>query len=64
MKDLVDIVTDYDEKVGNMNATVLAARDAESASYAHYMAKMLTASDSQRGREQKASGNQEDAAWD
>lgn len=53
MKDLVDIVTDYDEKVGNMNATVLAARDAESASYAHYMAKMLTASDSQREENRK-----------
>ena len=53
MKDLVDIVTDYDEKVGNMNATVLAVRDAESASYAHYMAKMLTASDSQREENRK-----------
>jgi len=47
-KDLVDIVPDYNEKVGNMNASILAARDAESAGYAHYMAKMLTASEAQR----------------
>lgn len=52
-KDLVDILPDYSEKVGNLNASVLAARDAESAGYAHYMAKMLAASDAQRKENRK-----------
>lgn len=53
MKDLVQIVPDYVEKVGTMNTTILAARDAESAGYAHYMAKALAATDAQRA-ERKA----------
>jgi hypothetical protein len=53
MKDLVDILPDYDTKVGNLNAKVLAARDAESAGYAHYMAKMLEASHAQREENRK-----------
>ncbi len=53
MKDLVEIIPDYDEKVGNLNVKVLAARDAESASYAHYMAKMLSASEAQREENKK-----------
>ncbi len=53
MKDLVDILPDYADKVGNMNAKVLAARDAESASYAHYMAKMLQVSEAQREENRK-----------
>lgn len=53
MRDLVNILPDYDEKLGNMNASVLAARDAESAGYAHYMAKMLAATDAQRVENRK-----------
>jgi len=53
MKDLVEIIPDHAEKVGNMNAKVLAARDAESAGYAHYMAKMLQASEAQREENRK-----------
>jgi hypothetical protein len=53
MKDLVTILPDYDEKVGNMNAKVLATRDAEQASYAHYMAKMLSVAEAQREENKK-----------
>lgn len=53
MKDLVDILSDHERKVGNMNASLLAARDAESAGYAHYMAKMLAATDAQREENRK-----------
>lgn len=53
MKDLVEIIPDYAEKVGNMNAKALAARDAESAGYAHYMAQMLKASEAQREENKK-----------
>jgi len=47
-RDLVDILPDYDTKIGTMNAKVLAARDAESANYAHFMAKQLALSGAQR----------------
>ena len=47
-KDLVPILPDYDEKIGNMSARILAARDAEMAGYAHFMATMLAESDAQR----------------
>lgn len=53
MKDLVQIIPDYSEKVGNMNVRALAVRDAESASYAHYMATMLSASEAQREENRK-----------
>jgi hypothetical protein len=53
MKDLVPILPDYNEKIGNMNVSVLAARDAESAGYAHYMAKMLAATEAQREENRK-----------
>src|ERR1017187_8436089 len=53
MKDLVEIIHDYDDKVGNLNVKLLAARDAESASYAHYMAKVLEASQAQRDENKK-----------
>jgi hypothetical protein len=52
-KDLVTILPDYDEKVGNLKATALAVRDAESAGYAHYMAKMLELSQAQREENRK-----------
>jgi hypothetical protein len=52
-RDLVDILPDYDTKIGNMSAKVLAARDAESAGYAHYMAKQLAASEAQREENRK-----------
>lgn len=53
MQDIVQIIPDYNEKTGNMNTTILAARDAESAGYAHYMAKMLAATDAQREENKK-----------
>ena len=52
-KDLVQIIPDYSEKFGPMNVRALAVRDAESASYAHYMATMLSASESQREENRK-----------
>jgi hypothetical protein len=48
-KDLVDILPD----VGKMRQSALAVRDAESASYAHYMATMLSASEAQREENKK-----------
>ncbi len=52
-KDLVEILPDYAEKVGTMTAKAVAVRDAEAASYAHYMAKMLTYSEAQREENRK-----------
>lgn len=53
MKDLVEIIPDHADKVGNLNVKVLAARDAESAGHSHYMAKMLAASEAQRDENKK-----------
>jgi len=47
-KDIVTILPDFADKVGNMRQTAVPVRDAEQAGYAHYMAQMLTASESQR----------------
>ncbi len=52
-RDLVQIIPDYNEKVGNLHVSEIAARDAESAGYAHYMAKMLEATHSQREENRK-----------
>lgn len=53
MKDLVEILPDHAEKVGNMSVTLQAVRDAESAGYAHYMSKALAASEAQREENRK-----------
>lgn len=53
MKDLVPILPDYEEKVGNMKSRVTQVRDAEDAHYSHYMAKTLSLSHAQREENRK-----------
>ena len=52
-KDLVPILPDYRDELGTMKVSPVDIRDAESANYAHYMAKMLAFSEAQREENKK-----------